>query len=192
MAGTTDKMGLQDETITLLANTPFKLPTQGNYVLIHEAGEEITVTSDSGRSMRRGMGCGFPMNYTQLMITSPVNQTVRISLGFCDNPTPIEGVIAVVGNVTATDKLPTAASGLQDLTIAAGNTGTIPANTARDSLLITLDDAAPDYVRVASGAADRGARLYPGGSLVLRGPFAVVIRNPNGVAVTVSATEVLA
>lgn len=179
----------RDYKVILAAGVAQDITVPGDYwQLIETPGGPILLELEEIVRLTREAGMGGPGNYSYVRLTSPVAQSIVIGLGFTNGLAPYDSRSPAVQALLAQ---PETVSGLDDAIIAAGATANFPANVLRDTILLTLDDAAPDFVRVASQGAAKGARLYPGGSISIRAKGAVTVRNPNGIAVTVSASETL-
>lgn len=179
-----------DYNVNLLAGIPYVIQVPGDYwQLIKTPGGEIEILMDDSERIVRQAPSGGPGNYRRVTLTSALSQAVVIALGHTNGLTPYDSGTIVSGSFEVLNKIPSLNRGLADIAIAAGGTGTFVQNLTRDSLIVSLDDNAPDYVRVCSGAAGEGVRLYPGGSKTIQTKGAVVVRNPNAVVVTVSASE---
>lgn len=180
----------RDYTIALDAGVPQSIAVFGDYwQLIKTPAGEITMELDDTSTIIRQAPSGGPGNYHRVTLTSALSQTVVVALGYTNGLTPYDNGIVIGGTFEVANRIPALARGLADIAIAAAGTGTFIQNLTRDSIIVSLDDAAPDYVRVCSGAATEGVRLYPGGQITLQTKAAVTVRNPNAVGVTVSASE---
>lgn len=180
----------RDYRLTLQAGVPQALDAPGDYwQLIETPGGNVTIELDDSVTLTRAAPCGGPGNYTRAVFTSATTQTIIVALGYTNGLVPYDNRMVTYAGLEVLERVPEAVQGLADLAIAAGASGTFVANLSRDSIVISLDDAAPDYVLIASGAAGVGVRLYPGGSQAIRTTAAVQVFNPNAVPVTVSATQ---
>ncbi len=180
----------RDYQLVLAAGVSQDIAVRGDYwQLIKTPAGEVTIELDETVRIMRVAPSGGPGNYSRVRVTSTVDQTVVLALGTTNGLVPYDNRTVITGTLSVNQAIPTLANGLGDVAITAGSTGTFAASATRDTIIISLDDAAPDYVRVVSGGVGNGVRLYPGGSISLRTTAAVQVRNPNAVTVTVSATE---
>lgn len=180
----------RDYTISLAAGVPQSIEVFGDYwQLLETPAGAVTMELDDTSVLIRQAPSGGPGNYRRVTFTSALSQVIRVALGFTNGLLPYDSGIVIGGTFEVANRVPANVQGLDDLVINAAATGTFVQNLTRDAIIISLDDNAPDYVRVASGAAAKGVRLYPGGQVTFQTKAAIVVRNPNGVAVTVSASE---
>lgn len=180
----------RDYTLSLTAGAPQSIDVFGDYwQLLETPAGAVTMELDDTSILIRQAPSGGPGNYRRVTFTSVLSQVIRVALGFTNGLLPYDSGFVIGGTFEVANRIPDSVQGLADLVITTGNTGTYAQNLSRDAICISLDDAAPDYVRVASGGAALGVRLYPGGSITFQTKGAIVVRNPNAVSVTVSASE---
>lgn len=180
----------RDYRLVLAAGVPQVIDAPGDYwQLVETPGGSVSIELDDSVTLTRAAPCGGPGNYRRAVFTSSTAQTIIVALGYTNGLVPYDNRMVTYSGLEIIERVPESVAGLADLAIAAGASSSFAANLSRDSIVVSLDDAAPGYVLIASGAAGVGVRLYPGGSITIRTTAAVQVFNPNAVAVTVSATQ---
>lgn len=180
----------RDYKLALKAGVEQSIGVVGDYwQLIKTPGGEVTIMLEEQVTIERVAPSGGPGNYSRVTVLSPVDQNITIALGFTNGLVPYDNRTVITGAITVNQPPPANIVGLDDQTVVAGGTYNYAANPNRDSIIISLADTAPDFVKVASSAAPKGVNLYPGSSLAIRVTGSVLVRNPNAVSVVLSASE---
>ncbi len=190
------RISYRDYSVPLSAGVPYEIGVAGTYwqLISASAGALVSMQFDESQGIGRLPGSGGPAQYSRVRLTSAVDQTVVVSLGFTGGLTPYDrGSLSFAGTLNVLSNNPVATPTLDDLVIASGATVLIDAAlVGRLSLIVQLVAyGGPDLstfigfrVGDSSVSATRGALVMEG--VGWPGTAGVYLHNPSPFSVTVT------
>ena len=148
----TRNVNYRDYTRSLLAGVPQRIAVAGDYFQIIKSVSDVMLTFDDQVSITRRQGTGGPTQYNSVTLTSAVDQSVTVSLGYIDglspydnNPNFAQATINASINVGAN-----LGNGAR-VTIAAGASAEVfPASATRLGWVLVIPETAADGLRIGS------------------------------------------
>lgn len=181
----------RDYQIPLQANVPVQLQVKGDYYQVITANGSITLQFDQSVTISRQQSMGGPVAYKDsVIVTSPIDQTVVVSLGYTDGSAPYDGrgnFSAQTVNVTVQHA--NTLTPASDVVLAAGAATLIQsADATTIDTIIKNPATSVGAIRLGDSTvgATKGDVLDPGERALLTTTAAVYGYNPNASAVTVS------
>jgi len=193
--GSSNATGLRDYTKRMKAGIPAEIVVAGDYFMVQLASSPITAHFNSGAEVRRGAGEGVPVLYENVMLTSDVDQTVVVSLGYTLGATPVNSRPIQTGDIIVEAKIASVVNDLDDKVCPPGVPTMIAAASAnRTELNIQIPFDAGDGIRIGSASVDstRGLKAYAGDIVVYANRGPIYLFNGSTAAITVSLQENLA
>lgn len=182
--------GMIDYTRAMTAGKRWPIPTEGsNYVAIIKApAGGLLLKFDDRAEIERYEGMGTPVpEFRNLVLISNVDQEVTISIGYVESGAPYDSrPVQFFGNIDVNTDVPSTNTSLEDATVLPGaKVEMVPQDLNRKTTLLTLDQAAPDFVRYGDSliSATRGLKLYPGDTIAIDGTAPLHVLNTNAVPV---------
>ncbi len=166
----------RDYPRALQANVPHRIGVPGDYWQLVKCIGEITLEFDQGVRLTRRQGAYGPGSYREVLITSPVDQTITISLGVTNGVAPGDNDVSFAGTINANIAPITVQAALPDVAIAAGTQQLLASLDAnRRELVVRWPSTASGNLRVGDSttAANRGVELEPGDAIIITGTSAV-------------------
>lgn len=166
----------RDHTVSLQAGVSYPLAYAGEYWEVVKATGEIKLEFDQGSAVTRGAGCGGPASYRVVTITSPIDQTVRVSLGYLGGMSPYNARAFFDGTINADVAPITVQDPLADVAVPAGAQQLLAAfDPDRRELVIRWPSTASGPLRIGDSttAANKGMELEPGDGYSVSGTAAI-------------------
>lgn len=190
------RIAYRDYTVPLVAGVPYLLNVNGNYwqVLSASGNAAVMLEFDESQAITRNAGTGGPAAYSTVRLTSAVNQTVVVSLGFTGGLPPYDRSTAGFSGATfnLAYAVPAASTDLPDVSVPSLGTAVLTVNNANRRALIIHNpttSAGPVRIGGASVGAARGHLLEVGADLAIEGTQGLTAYNPNGVDVVLSLLD---
>lgn len=143
--------GLRDEVVILKAGVEKRVDFEGDYFFIQDCVQAFAIKFNDGNPVTRTMGDGLPVKYGKLTLTSVIDQTVTISVGYTNGVTPVSSAAAFVGTVTVQPLVGANLNNSTRPTIAAGvSQQFLAASATRLGWVIGIPDTAGDGLRIGT------------------------------------------
>ncbi len=188
------KVSYRDYNLSLLAGQPREINVGGNYwqIISQSVSADLLLEFDEVDRITRRAGSGGPSQYQRVRITSAVDQSVVISLGYTGGGNPYDrSPVTIGGTINVADAVPSSNATIADAVVTAGAQAiVVAANANRRTALIKLVTDVPLGVRIGDSAtaAARGYQMDTGDTASIDGTAAIYVFNPNAVSVTLAVT----
>ncbi|MFC3151798.1 hypothetical protein ACFOEK_12230 [Litoribrevibacter euphylliae] len=192
------KLGMKDFVLTLTAGVEQLVDWRGNAFHIFEADTDVTLNfNESGERIKRkaGQGGNATREYDRVIITSAVDQQIRISLGYGGVN---DNTAQVTGNVTASWAASNNSKVTGDVVIPPETAAqVIGANVNRQSLAIMSNEDNLSSVRLGTDNTVNGSSGLPiqiGATASMNAKNAFWVYNPHtteSVTIHVLETEII-
>lgn len=172
---------MRDYVLNISAGQEKRIVAQGNYFHVVEASGKIGISFDDGAKIYRSQAMGGSADYKEVIISSAINQTVTISLGYGFIQDARASISGAAFSATIENANSSPITG--DVTIPAGTTVLVASpNANRKTVNIFAHEDNLENLRVGcnnSVGANNGGILSPGGNGELSTQTGVWVYNPG-------------
>lgn len=184
----------RDYNFILRAGVAQQLKVAGDYYQVITANGAIVLQFDQGVTISRQQSMGGPANYVDsVTVTSPIDQTVVLSLGTTNGMVPYDsrGDFSA-DTINVSQRIANTITPLPDVSVPAGAAASlVGADATAVDVIIALPSTESGPVRIGDSTVDgtHGFLLEPGSTLVVSGTPAIYAYNPNALAIKLTLTK---
>lgn len=183
-------MSMRDYKFTLAAGQERSLNVQGNWFHVLDALGTVGIRFDEGVLIERSQGQGGSRSYTRVLVSSPIAQTVVLSLGVGQETDSRASVNAVINTTISPSNIITPKA---LISIAGGaSVMLVAANANRKELRIGVKSSEANGVYIGNasvGAVSPGGYIEAGVTDYIQTESAVYAYNPGAVSVDVNVLD---
>lgn len=183
-------MSMRDYKFTLAAGQERSLNVQGNWFHVLDAVGVVGIRFDEGSLIERSQGQGGSRTYSRVLVSSPIAQTVTLSLGVGRET---DARATVNANISTTIEGGNDNAHKPNVTVTAGNAvQLLPANNNRKSIRVSLASTEAGSIMLGKSGitANNGGLLEVGDTDYIDTEGALYAFNPNADDVVVWVMEI--